>query len=152
MAVPMGEITRALVGVRRRLCVKWGFVDMDVYEQEYRFYYFARCPYEKTDTTFRSIPLTTESFPQKEGGEAVWVLIIFTVSNSQPLEVVVEHFIQTKFVRPKVRPYQTDNYYDALMRQYKLEKEVERIVFQKEATGKKHQNACKSESEAAARN
>ena len=35
------------------------------------FYYFARCPYEKTDTTFRSIPLTTESFPQKEGGEAV---------------------------------------------------------------------------------
>ena len=40
---------------------------MDVYEQEYRFYYFARCPYEKTDTTFRSIPLTTESFPQKEG-------------------------------------------------------------------------------------
>ena len=59
--------------------------------------------------------------------------------DSQPLEVVVEHFIQTK-------------YYDALMRQYKLEKEVERIVFQKEATGKKHQNACKSESEAAARN
>ena len=71
MAVPMGEITRALAGVRRRLCVKWGFVDMDVYEQEYRFYYFVRCPYEKTDTTFRSIPLTTESFPQKEGGEAV---------------------------------------------------------------------------------
>ena len=31
---PYGEITRALVGVRRRLCVKWGFVDMDVYEQE----------------------------------------------------------------------------------------------------------------------
>lgn len=29
--------------------------------------------------------------------------------DSQPLEVVVEHFIQTKFVRPKVRPYQTDN-------------------------------------------
>ena len=72
--------------------------------------------------------------------------------DGQPLEVVVEHFIQTKFVRPKVRPYQTDNYYDALMRQYKLEKEVERIVFQKEATGKKHQNACKSEPEAAARN
>ena len=72
--------------------------------------------------------------------------------DGQPLEVVVEHFIQTKFVRPKVRPYQTDNYYDALMRQYKLEKEVERIVFQKEATGKKHQNACKSESEAATRN
>ena len=48
MAVPMGEITRALVGVRRRLCVKWGFVDMDVYEPEYRFYYFARYR-KKTD-------------------------------------------------------------------------------------------------------
>lgn len=68
---PYGRDHPCMVGVRRRLCVKWGFVDMDVYEQEYRFYYFARCPYEKTDTTFRSIPLTTESFPQKEGGEAV---------------------------------------------------------------------------------
>ena len=72
--------------------------------------------------------------------------------DGQPLEKIAKQFIQAKFVRPKVRPYQTDNYYDALMRQYKLEKEVERIVFQKEATGKKHQNACKSESEAAARN
>ena len=44
---------------------------MDAYEQEYRFCYFARCPYEKTDMTFRSISLTIESFPQKEGGEAV---------------------------------------------------------------------------------
>ena len=72
--------------------------------------------------------------------------------DGQPLEVIAGHFIQAKFIRPKVRPYQTDNYYDALMRQYKLEKEVERIVFQKEAAGKKHQNACKSESETAARN
>ena len=47
-AVPMGEITRALAGVRRRLCVKWGFVDMDVYEQEYRFCYFTRCPVSYT--------------------------------------------------------------------------------------------------------
>ena len=83
---------------------------------------------------------------------ALSMMIVMYEKDSQPLEVVVEHFIQTKFVRPKVRPYQTDNYYDALMRQYKLEKEVERIVFQKEAAGKKHQNACKSESETAARN
>ena len=82
----------------------------------------------------------------------VMLPLFFLAMYGQSLEVVVEHFIQTKFVRPKVRPYQTDNYYDALMRQYKLEKEVERIVFQKEAAGKKHQNACKSESETAARN
>ena len=35
--------------------------------------------------------------------------------DGQPLEVVVEHFIQTKFVRPKVRPYQTDNYGNVIL-------------------------------------
>ena len=44
--------------------------------------------------------------------------------DGQPLEVIARHFIQAKFIRPKVRPYQTDNYYDALMRQHNLEKEV----------------------------
>lgn len=42
--------------------------------------------------------------------------------DGQPLEVIARHFIQAKFIRPKVRPYQTDNYYDALMRQHNLEK------------------------------
>ena len=72
--------------------------------------------------------------------------------DGQPLEVIAGHFIQAKFVRPKVRPYQTNNYYDALVRQYHIEKEVERIVFQEEAAGKRSKNACKSESQAAARN
>ena len=72
--------------------------------------------------------------------------------DGQPLEVIAGHFIQAKFIRPKVRPYQTNNYYDALVRQYHLEKEVERIVFQEEAAGKRSKNACKSESQAAARN
>ena len=48
--------------------------------------------------------------------------------DGQPLEVVANHFIQAKFIRPKVRPYQTNNYYDALMRQHELEKEVKKIV------------------------
>lgn len=52
--------------------------------------------------------------------------------DGQPLEVIAHHFIQAKFVRPKIRPYQTDNYYDVLFRQYQLEKEVERIVFPEE--------------------
>ena len=72
--------------------------------------------------------------------------------DGQPPEVIAGHFIQAKFIRPKVRPYQTNNYYDALVRQYHLEKEVERIVFQEEAAGKRSKNACKSESQAAARN
>lgn len=72
--------------------------------------------------------------------------------DGQPLEVIAGHFIQAKFIRPKVRPFRTDNYYDVLMRQYQLEKEVERIVFQKETAGKGNKNACKSESKAAERN
>ena len=72
--------------------------------------------------------------------------------DGQPLEVIAGHFIQAKFIRPKVRTYQTNNYYDALVRQYHLEKEVERIVFQKETAGKGNKNACKSESKAAERN
>ena len=71
--------------------------------------------------------------------------------DGQPLEVIARQFIQAKFIRPKVRLYKTNNYYDALMRQYQLEKEVERIVFQEENTSKRSKNACKSESQTAER-
>ena len=58
--------------------------------------------------------------------------------------VSARHFIQSKFTRPKVRPYQTNNYYVALKRQHQLEKEVNAIVFQEETAGKKRKNARKS--------
>ena len=48
--------------------------------------------------------------------------------HGQPLEVFLKHFIQANFVRPKTRPYKTDNYYTALIRQAKAEEEVEKIV------------------------
>ena len=48
--------------------------------------------------------------------------------NGRPLEVLLAHFIQQVFIRPKKRPYKTDNYYAALMRQAAAEKEVDRIV------------------------
>jgi len=48
--------------------------------------------------------------------------------NGQPLEVVLGHFIQQVFIRPKKRPYKTDNYYAAIVRQAAAEREVERIV------------------------
>ena len=35
--------------------------------------------------------------------------------DGQPLEVIAGHFIETKFIRPKVRPYRTDNYYAVLI-------------------------------------
>ena len=34
--------------------------------------------------------------------------------NGQPLEVILKHVIQSRFVRPKVRLYRTNNYYAAL--------------------------------------
>lgn len=48
--------------------------------------------------------------------------------DGQPLEVIAKQFIQAKFIRPKVRPYQTNNYYAALIRQAEAEQEVQRIV------------------------
>ena len=38
--------------------------------------------------------------------------------DGQPLEVVARHFYESRFKRPKVRPYKTNNYYAAVMRQY----------------------------------
>ena len=63
--------------------------------------------------------------------------------HGQPLEVVARNIIQTKFVRPKERPYQTQNLYAVLEKQRKLEKEVSAIVKgnnQKRRTGKKPRN------------
>ena len=63
--------------------------------------------------------------------------------HGQPLEVVARNIIQTKFVRPKERPYQTQNLYAVLEKQRKLEKEVFTIVKgtkQKRRTGKKPRN------------
>lgn len=83
------------------------------------------------------------------------MLLLFLLAmyekNGQPLEVIVKQFIQAKFIRPKIRPYQTINYYDALIRQNKLEREVERIAFSKKSTGKKGKHASTSKQKTAKR-
>ena len=48
--------------------------------------------------------------------------------NGQTLDVIMKHFIRTKFLLPKARPYQTNNFYAVLSRQRNLEKEVKAIV------------------------
>lgn len=60
--------------------------------------------------------------------------------NGEPLEVIAKHFIRTKFLLPKERPYQTNNFYAALMRQNRLEKEVKTIV-----KNKKNRPAAKTD-------
>lgn len=53
--------------------------------------------------------------------------------NGQPLEKVLAQMIRVSFLRPKVRPYRTRNFYDTLRRQEQLNEEVKRIVRKKDA-------------------
>ena len=55
-------------------------------------------------------------------------LLAMYEKNGQPLEKLAHNFIQVRFVRPKQRPYRTDNLYTALERQKQLNKEVQAIV------------------------
>ena len=48
--------------------------------------------------------------------------------NGQPFEVYGRHIIESCFIRPKERPYQTNNLYEALIRQNQMEMEVKAIV------------------------
>ena len=48
--------------------------------------------------------------------------------HGQPLEVIAGQIVQAMFIRPKERPYQTNNFYAALERQAQAEKEVKAIV------------------------
>ena len=36
--------------------------------------------------------------------------------NGQPAEKILRYYLQARFVRPKVRPYKTRNYYALLMK------------------------------------
>lgn len=48
--------------------------------------------------------------------------------SGQPLEVILRHFIEARIIRPKKRPYKTDNYYAALIRAAEVEKEIAKIM------------------------
>ena len=61
--------------------------------------------------------------------------------DGQPLEVIAKHFIESKFIRPKIRPYQTDNYYVILHQQAIAQKEVEKSGFHSEKAGKAKRKA-----------
>ena len=61
---------------------------------------------------------------------AMLPLFLFGIyeKNGMPLEKLLSHIVQTQFIRPKQRPYQTDNFYAAVMQQIQIDKEVRRIV------------------------
>ena len=60
-------------------------------------------------------------------------LLAMYQKNGQPLEKIVRNIIQVCFLRPKERPYETNNFYAVLERQANLDKEVHAIVYGKKA-------------------
>lgn len=61
-------------------------------------------------------------------------LLAMYEKNGQPLEIIIGNILRVCFLRPKVRPYQTDNFYAVLARQDQLDREVYRIVNPKTKT------------------
>ena len=64
-------------------------------------------------------------------------LLAMYEKNGQPLEVVLRNIICVSVLRPKVRPYKTNNFYAVLERQSILDQEVVRIVYGKKKTDKR---------------
>lgn len=72
------------------------------------------------------------------GTSAATLLMIFVMlpffmfamyeKHGQPLEVILKHYIEVRFISPKDRPYKTDDFYSVVERQYQLDKEVKNIV------------------------
>ena len=76
-------------------------------------------------------------------------LLAMYEKNGQPLEKIIGNMLKVSVIRPKERPYRTNNFYAALERQEKLDQEVYHIVYgnqkskrnQAEKTGKKSKSA-----------
>ena len=65
--------------------------------------------------------------------------------NGQPLERIVRNIVQVCFLRPKQRPYRTNNFYDLLNRQDILDKEVYAIVHKQNPRKKAHTSRAKAD-------
>ena len=59
-------------------------------------------------------------------------LLAMYEKNGQPLEKVIGNIIRVSMLRPKQRPYKTNNFYAVIERQEQLDKEVYNIVHGKE--------------------
>ena len=59
-------------------------------------------------------------------------LLAMYEKNGQPLEKIIVNIIKVSVIRPKKRPYKTNNFYAVLERQEQLDKEVYQIVHGKE--------------------
>lgn len=72
-------------------------------------------------------------------------LLAMYEKNGQPLEKIVRNIVQVCFLRPKQRPYRTNNFYDLLNRQDILDKEVYAIVHKQKPRKKAHTSRAKAD-------
>ncbi len=68
--------------------------------------------------------------------------------HGQPLEAILRHIIESRFKRPRIRLYETNNFYATIDRDVKLKKEVNLILHGK---GTKEAQAHKGRKKAAER-
>ena len=72
-------------------------------------------------------------------------LLAMYEKNGQPLEKLIRNIVQVCFLRPKQRPYRTNNFYDLLNRQDILDKEVYTIVHKQNPRKKAHTSRAKAD-------
>ncbi len=72
-------------------------------------------------------------------------LLAMYEKNGQPLEKVIRNIVQVCFLRPRQRPYKTNNFYDLLNRQDILDKEVYAIVHKQNPRKKAHTSRAKAD-------
>ena len=70
-----------------------------------------------------------------------WFAFALYERDGLPLEKYLKNVIQARFLRPRVRPYQTQNFYGYLQEQINLSKEVSAIGKTDASTGKKRSTA-----------
>lgn len=69
--------------------------------------------------------------------------------HGQPLEVMLGHFIQARFVRPRKRIFQTSNFYETIQQNIRNRREVNQILHGKNQ-GKTQTDASRKEAAAGA--
>lgn len=69
-------------------------------------------------------------------------LLAMYEKNGQPLEKIIGNIIKVSVIRPKKRPFKTNNFYAVLERQEQLDKEVYQIVHRKEKAAEQRERSA----------
>ena len=78
-----------------------------------------------------------------------WFLMAMYKKNGLHLEQIIQLYYQYRFVRPRKRPYISENVYDLIDQQIQINKEVHAIVQEAKRRGAVHQSGKKKAQRAA---